>query len=191
MGDIIEGAGRARVRGATMTYQLVNVVGFNAGWFACVLSAAGGVPWAGLIGVAALVVLHLWMMPHPRREVALLLLAGLVGAIIDSVQMQLGVFSFPGHGPMAWLCPIWLIALWVNFATTFHVSGRWLRGRYLLAAALGALSGPCSYFAGARMGAMRMHPNPTIATAGIALGWAVAMPVLVHAAALTEAPAKS
>lgn len=173
-----------------MTYQLINFIGFNAGWFACVLSAAGGVPWAGLVGVGALVLLHLWMMPHPRREIALLAIAGLVGAVIDSVQMVLGVFSFPGSGAV-WLCPIWLIALWVNFATTFHVTGRWLRGRYVLAAALGALSGPLSYIAGAKMGAMKLHPDAAVATAGIAVAWALAMPLLVHAAALTEAPADS
>lgn len=170
-----------------MTYQLINLIGFNAGWFACVLSAAGGVPWAGLIGIAALVGLHLRMMPHPRREIALLFIAGLVGAVIDSIQMRVGVFSFPGY-TMSWVCPIWLIALWVNFATTFHVTGRWLKGRYALAAALGALSGPMSYAAGAKMGAMHLHPNPTLATAGIAVAWAVAMPLLVLAAALTDAP---
>lgn len=173
-----------------MTYQLVNFIGFNAGWFACVLSAAGGVPWAGLIGVGALVILHLWMMPHPRREVALLLIAGLLGLIVDSIQMRAGVFSFPGHA-MSWVCPIWLVAMWVNFATTFHVTGRWLKGRYLLAALLGACSGPMSYAAGAKLGAINLHPEPMIATAGLAVAWGLSMPLLVLAAALTDAPVES
>ena len=170
-----------------MTYQLINLIGFNAGWFACVLAAAGGVPWAGLVGIAVLVVLHLWMMPDPRREVALLSIAAIVGTLIDTVQMQAGVFSFPGH-QAAWLCPLWLSALWVNFATTFHVSGRWLSGRYMLGAALGAVSGPFSYVAGAKMGAMRLHHDPLVAVAGVAVAWAVAMPVLIKAASLTDAP---
>lgn len=173
-----------------MTYQLVNFIGFNAGWFACVLSAAGGAPWAGLMGVAALVGLHLRMMTHPRRELALLLIAGMLGGFIDSIQMRMGVFSFPGHGAISWICPVWLIALWVNFATTFHVTARWLRGRYLLAAALGALSGPLSYVAGAKMGAMKLNPDAALATAGIAVAWALAMPLLVLAATLTDAPAE-
>ena len=173
-----------------MTYQLVNLIGFNAGWFACVLSAAAGVPWAGLVGVAALVLLHLWMMPHPRREIALLAIAGLVGAVIDSIQMRAGIFSFPGYA-MSWICPIWLIALWVNFATTFHVTGRWLKGRYVLAALLGALSGPMSYVAGAKMGAIRLHPDALIATGALAVAWGLAMPLLVLVAALTDAPAET
>lgn len=169
-----------------MTYQLINLIGFNAGWFAVVLAAAGGVPWAGLVGVAMLVALHLWMMPDPRREMTLLFFAAVVGTLIDSVQMQAGVLSFPGE--KAWLCPLWLSALWVNFATTFHVSGRWLSGRYALGSALGAVSGPFSYVAGAKMGALRMHPDPVVAVAGVAVAWAVAMPVLIKAASLTEVP---
>lgn len=171
-----------------MTYALFNLVGFNAGWFACVLAAAGGVPWAGLLGVGALVLLHLWVMPHPRRELALLAIAALVGAVIDTVQMRMGVFTFPGAAT-SWICPLWLIALWVNFATTFHVSGRWLQGRYVLAAALGACSGPMSYYAGAKMGAIKLHQDPTIALAGLAVAWAVAMPLLLKAAHVTEPPA--
>jgi hypothetical protein len=170
-----------------MTYQLINLIGFNAGWFACVLAAAGGVPWAGLLGVAVLVGLHLWMMPHPRGEIALMLVAGVFGTFVDSLQMQAGVFSFPGQQGW-WLCPMWLSALWVNFATTFHVSGRWLTGRYMLGAALGAVSGPFSYLAGAKMGAMRLHQDPMVALTGVAVAWAVAMPVLIKAASLTEAP---
>lgn len=171
-----------------MTYALINLVGFNAGWFACVLAAAGGVPWAGLLGVGALVLLHLWMMPHPRHELALLVIAALVGTVIDTVQMRMGVFSFPQTSAPSWVCPLWLIALWVNFATTFHVSVRWLQGRYLLAAVLGACSGPMSYYAGAKMGAMQLHQDPWIAIAGLAVAWAVAMPLLLKAASVTEPP---
>lgn len=172
-----------------LSHALINMIGFNAGWFACVLAAAAGVPWAGLLGVATLVMLHLWMVPHPRRELCLLAIAGALGTVIDSVQMKLGVFTFPGTGA-SMLCPIWLSALWVNFATTLNVSGVWLRGRYALAAALGALSGPFSYCAGARMGAMRLHADLAVAVPALAVAWMLAMPLLLKAAAVTE-PSKS
>jgi len=166
--------------------MLVNFVGFNAGWFGCVLAAAAGLPWAGPVGVAALAALHLWMTPDRRRELGLLAAVAVLGTVIDSVQMKLGVFSFPGAAAGATVCPLWLSAMWVNFALTLHVSGSWLRGRYAVAAALGAVAGPASYCAGARMGAMRLHPDPAVALPALVFEWSLAMPLLLKAAAWTE-----
>ncbi len=59
-------------------------------------------------------------------------------------------------------------------------SGRraWLRGRHALAAVLGAVAGPASYFAGQKLGAIQFV-EPTAALTSLAIGWAVIMPVLM------------
>ena len=46
-------------------------------------------------------------------------------------------------------------------------------------AVLGAVCGPLSYAAGARLGAIELHPNALASLAGIALVWGLAMPALL------------
>lgn len=84
-----------------------------------------------------------------------------------------------GHG----LSPAWMVALWVNFACTLHASLRWLLGRPLLAALLGALGGPLSYAAGARLGALSLGGDATGSLVAVAIEWAVALPLLTLLAA--------
>lgn len=75
-----------------------------------------------------------------------------------------------------------MVALWVNFATTLHTSLRWLLGRHALAALLGALGGPASYYAGARLGALTFPADPTVSLIVLALVWSVAMLLLLKLA---------
>ena len=159
--------------------RFINFVGFYAGWYACVGGAARGMPLLGPAVVAALIVLHLLLVREPGRELRLVLAAGFVGTVIDSLQAVLGVFSFPVGALAAWLCPPWLASIWMIFATTLTGSMQWLTGRYAVGALLGAVTAPASYYYGARMGALGLH-DPVIASlAALAIAWAIAMPVLL------------
>jgi hypothetical protein len=85
--------------------------------------------------------------------------------------------SYPGGQFAQGLAPYWIVAMWGLFATTLNLSMSWLRGRQWLAALLGAVGGPLAYLAGARLGGLQM-PDPVLALAVQALGWAVLLPVL-------------
>jgi hypothetical protein len=70
------------------------------------------------------------------------------------------------------------MALWALFATALNVSMRWLKPRLLLAALLGAVCGPLSYWGAVRLGAVQFVDPLRIAIA-LAVGWAVLMPALM------------
>jgi hypothetical protein len=70
--------------------------------------------------------------------------------------------------------------MWVNFALILNVSLRWLRGRYLLGAVLGFFGGPLAYFAGARLGAIRIPEPLALKLLVLALAWALAVPLLLR-----------
>ena len=53
-----------------------------------------------------------------------------------------------------------------------------LKGRLVLAAAMGAIAGPMSYVAGAKLGGI-VFESPQAATALLSVGWALLMPVVV------------
>lgn len=167
-----------------MSLALINIVSFQLGWFACVLGAARGSPWFGPLLVALVLALHLRLTQDRVGEVRLLVFAGLAGFLLDSAQAAAGTFSFPTAAVptwwnLPWLSPPWMVALWPNFATTLHTSLAWLVGRYRLAALLGVLGGPLSYYAGARLGALSFPQELVTSLLVIGLVWAIALPTLL------------
>lgn len=158
--------------------SLVNLVAFHIGWLACALGAARGLPWLGVVVVPTLLAAQLPLVASAKRQLRLIGIAAAAGWLVDSLLMGAGVFTFPGHDPR-WGCPLWMAALWANFAGTLHLAMSWLRGRYAVATLFGALGGPLSYYAGDRIGAIDLATNLPISLAMIGVEWAVAMPALV------------
>jgi hypothetical protein len=144
-----------------------------------VLGAAAGRPWLGLAVVAGVAGLHLALRRPRGPEVLLLLFAGALGYALDSLLVIAGVLEFTPAARLGGPSALWMVALWVNLGTTLNVSLGWLRGRYLLSAALGFVAGPVAYYAGARLEAITFGLALPLSLAVIAVEWAVGMPALV------------
>ena len=158
---------------------IVNVAVFQIGWLCCVLAGANHFPWLGTLTALLIVAWHVSHAPWPRNELLLILSAGIIGAIWDSLLVYAGWLQYPSGTLIEGTAPHWIIAMWLLFATTLNVSLRWLRGRPFLAAALGALAGSAAYYAGYKLGGVQI-PDLTTAMAILALGWALFMPFLIH-----------
>lgn len=158
--------------------NLINILLFQAGWFAAVLGGAKGMPLLGTLLVVALVAIHLARSPLPGDEFVLIATAGLLGALFDSALASTGWVVYASGQLAAGTAPYWIVAMWVLFATTLNVSLRWLKGRWLLASLLGAAGGPLAYFAGARLGGLEFG-NMAAGLSAIGFGWAILMPVLM------------
>jgi len=156
---------------------VANFFAFQAGWFACVLSAAHGEPWLGVAVALVVVGLHLAAVHRPAIELRLIGAAVAMGLFLDSLLVAAGWLEYPNGQLAGGLAPYWILALWALFATTMNTSLRWMRNRYLLAAVFGLIGGPLSYLAGQRLGAVRF--NGEIGTVALAVVWATAMPLLV------------
>lgn len=157
----------------------MNFAMFYLGWFACVAGAGRGHLWLGPAVVGALLIGHLLLTRDRAREATLALTIGLFGFWVDTLQASAGLFSFTHTSALPWLCPPWMVVLWMLFATTLNSSMGWLAGRHRLAAVLGAVCGPLSYAAGARLGAIAFHHNALVSLAGVAIVWALAMPAVL------------
>ncbi|MDP1947214.1 MAG: DUF2878 domain-containing protein [Nitrospirota bacterium] len=160
-----------------------NFVAFQLGCCASVLGAAHDDSWLGPLVVALLLGIHLWQTPHPGNALRLILRVGLLGATIDSVLGYLGILVFRDSLMAHWLCPPWLMALWMIFVTTLQSSLSWLAGHYWIAALLGGLFEPVSYYAGQELGSLSLG-NPVLVTlATLSILWALLLPGLVWWAA--------
>jgi len=159
---------------------LVNFVLFQIGWFACVIGAGRGWPLAGTAVAAVIVATHVLRAARPARELKLVGVALAIGLVWDSALVSSGWMRFTSGVLVGGIAPPWILALWALFATTLNVSLGWLKGRPVVAALLGGVAGPLSYWAGARLGAVEFVAV-TPALGALAIGWAVMTPLLVAA----------
>ena len=157
---------------------IINTAVFQLGWLCCIVAGANHLPWLGTLTALLIIACHVSHAPRPRSELLLILSAGAIGAVWDSLLVSAGWLQYPSGTLVAGTAPHWIIALWLLFATTLNVSLRWLKHKPLLAAALGAVAGPAAYYTGYRLGGVEIPEFATAMTA-LALGWAVFMPLLM------------
>ena len=84
-----------------------------------------------------------------------------------------------------------MVALWLNFATTLNRTLAWLKDRPGSAALIGAVAGPATYLAGARLGAVQVSTSDPLAVLAIAIEWLIALPLLARLARTLTARRRS
>lgn len=174
-----------------MRWRLLgNALLFQLGWLACILAARQ--PGWLLAGLACLGA-QLWLSDERKTDLRLVLLVTLLGSLLDSLLLNLGLFDFAGD---SWLLPAWLALLWALLATTLRHSLAWSARPWWLASLLGATSGPLSYYAGAKLAGVGLPLGTAPSLLLLGLLWAVWLPVLHTLArrlavppAVTRAPA--
>ena len=157
---------------------IINFILFQIGWFACVVGAAEQMPWLGVIVVLAIVIWHLSQANQPKLEVYLLILTLIIGAIYDQTMLQSDLLTYKAHGWSNSLTPVWILALWAEFATILNVSLRWMRGHWLIAILFGAIGGPLAYVGAARLGAVSLDVIP-LSYVALSVGWAIITTLLL------------
>ncbi len=166
--------------------MLINIIGFQLGWFSCILGSAYQLPWLGVLSAAIILLAHTARSQHWPSEVSLLLAAMFIGLIFDAMALNLGWITFMpvSYWPSA-LPPPWMIMLWALFASTMNSSLSWLKPRLWLAILLGAIAGPMCYWAGAKLGALKIT-DLKFAMVYLSVGWAIILPTMLKIASLTN-----
>ncbi|MBT8446469.1 MAG: DUF2878 family protein [Gammaproteobacteria bacterium] len=168
-----------------MRAAVFSAVLFRLAWIGCIVAAAQGMAQLALALVALMLVMHLRRSAAPRRAAALLVVAAGLGAGWENVLATTGLVGYKSATPAVGAAPLWIVGIWVLFATTFNNEFRWLRRRRLLAAVVGALVGPFAFGLGLQLGAVELVATLP-ALAAIAAGWSMMMPLLASAAACMD-----
>lgn len=169
---------------------VINLIGFQLCWFLCVAYGESMVLVVPLLWIALQPVLLNNLLASKNAmnssrlsgEYLLVLAAVFAGCVIEYGLAYAGVWAEPSTITV----PLWLIALWALFAGCIYHSFAWLQGRYLLAAALAAISAPLSYIAGA---ALNQHYElaagwfPLVLIGGV---WSLIMPSMLYLARRLE-----
>lgn len=156
-----------------------NIVALYAAWFATVLAAANDRPVVAVAASLIVVILNVALAQKWAAEIALIIEAAVIGVIVDASLINFGLAQYAAPGPIPWLPPLWLISIWMAFATSLNVSLAWLKQRLGVAAVLGMIVGPLSYLGGAKLGGMHFSDPVWLGLSVLALLWAAAFPLLL------------
>ncbi|WP_397449810.1 DUF2878 domain-containing protein [Pseudomonas sp. NA-150] len=158
-----------------MPKNLINLLLFQVGWFACVLG--GTSLW--LLVAAGVLLVHLLWTSSWRSEGDLIISVTLIGTLVDSLLLACNVFDFDAGGPVI---PLWLVVLWALLATTLNHGLAWTAKPLWRACLLGAVCGPLSYYAGSELAGVRLPLGLWPSMLLLAVIWAMLFPMLLYVA---------
>ena len=153
---------------------LLNLALFQIGWLVCVI---GGNLYAVAFTLVALL-LHNWLVLSSRTEWKLIAAVVVVGCLWDMTMANTGVISYADANLLG--IPIWLICLWLLFATTFMHGLLWMQRYLWLAVIFAGLLGPASYWFGSQLADASFGLPLATSLAIMAAGWAVLFPCGIY-----------
>ena len=160
---------------------VINIILFQIGWFACVLSAASNQPLVGAIISLLIIVTHLLITKQYQQEIRIIVIAMVIGFFWDSLIVSAGWITYTSGMLSDFMAPYWIVLMWALFATTLNHSLSWMKEKLLLAGVFGAVAGPLAYYAGVKLGAVEFV-NEVNAFVTLSIGWAVFTPLLLKLA---------
>lgn len=156
--------------------RLINFILFQVSWFSCVLGATNNLPWLGVLVTFMVIFWHLYQSKIIQPELMLMFTVLVIGGLFDQALLATDLVQYVNHGWSSAVVPVWILALWLAFASILSVSLRWMRSKYLLAVTFGAIGGPLAYLGAEKLGAVTL--NGTNAMLTLSIGWAVITPIL-------------
>ena len=160
-----------------------NFIGYQLAWVIVVSAAGHGSAGIALLPEAAFIAWQLVASDRRKADVQLMLAALVCGVLIDGSLSLLGWLRYAAGAPAVPFggAPLWILGLWMCFSLTMPRSLAWLQGRPALSILLGAIGAPLAYWSAARGWTAVQFPAPALkGVAGLAVGWAAAVPLLLH-----------
>jgi len=128
-----------------------------------------------LISVALFSVQILWqyrIVRDTRHLVNLLIILTLCGTLIDSAMIWLDLFIYTDNYFYPYLCPPWMMMLWLEFALIVHALLKPYWDNYILIGFCSLGGFPLAYLVGARLAAITfVHSQWTVILLGLVWMW--------------------
>jgi len=165
------------------TYQalfskVLNGLLFYVIWFVCAGSVAQDLEYLGLLSIAVFLVFHFALSKNRMKEALTLTFVILLGFCFDSVYLLTGTLTYYTPNPwVSWGAPLWILAMYALFSTTFDYSLSWTKKLpWWLQALLGAGGGVATYVAGEKMHIVEFLLPGLSTVIVIACAWALLFP---------------
>jgi hypothetical protein len=158
---------------------IINAIAFQMAWFAALYGGVYNWLMLALLPAILAAIWHLFLRREQvKPEIGLFGGVLILGFLVESVFIALGTITYVGTPILDFGPPLWIMAMWLAFATLPHGCLNWLHGKWLLQIVLGGLSGPLSYLAGGKLGGATLHEPVLQSLTIIGAGWAIALPLI-------------
>jgi hypothetical protein len=158
--------------------NMLNMIGFQTSWWACVLGAKNGHPYLGPVFMFIFLLFHFSILKNKNKELIFIILVGLIGTIADTILFQTNLIEYQGVY-IDKVAPLWITAMWMGFAATINHSLVWLNNKWIISFVIGAIFGPLSYFTGIKFEALYFEIS-LLTMSVLALLWGVVVPSLYY-----------
>jgi Protein of unknown function (DUF2878) len=159
--------------------KILNAVGYQVVWFACIYSASRGNAWLGFTASVIFSIVMLAFAGRAKDDIRILSIGLCLGVCIDSIFASSGLIKYDAAWPIEGIAPLWIMALWLSFSLTLNHSMAFLRNNVTLAAAFGLIGGPLAYFGADRLFNVLDFGGDTLTVVlALAVAWAVAIPAI-------------
>jgi len=167
--------------------KVFNVVLYQSLWFALLTGNSWGIPAFAFIVIVFGVIIHGLVLRPIAHEWRFIGIVGMYGFAHDTLLASVGAFQFGGGSFKPWLCPVWLVGVWILFGTTFFHSLSLLESKPYIAVLLGAIGGPLAYLGGSKIsnGQIIFPDAPLVSLIALAIAWGVSVPLLFKIKQLT------
>ncbi len=158
--------------------KLFNIIGFQVGWWACVLGVQNGYSYLGPVVISIFLITHLALNKGNRGEIVFIETVGILGTLVDTAFLLTSLITYHGL-TFSYFAPFWIIAMWLGFSATINHSLAWLDGKWIFSFFLGAIFGPLSYIAGLKFGAVDFQISFFSITI-LAAVWGITVPFIFY-----------
>ena len=153
-----------------------NAIAFQITWFLCLLANNN----IALISVVILCLFHGFFIVEQNKEWLLILMFSVAGIILDSGFQTVKILQFNGAIDVTSslsIIPIWMMCLWIAFATGLAHALTWFHHRLSVAALVGATIVPINYYVGLSLSNSSAVEPLWFALLCISISWSILLPV--------------
>ena len=158
--------------------NILNIIGFQIGWWVCALGAQNSLDYLGPLYMATFIIIHMRFISKKYSEFILILFGIFLGLLVDSSFKYFNIINYSSINFNSYYAPSWIIAMWAGFCATLNHSLSWLKTRILASFFLGAIFGPLSYVAGLNMNIIFFISSKSKAIFILAIVWGISIPGL-------------
>lgn len=159
--------------------KIANALGYQAVWFATLISVSKGHFWFGFFTSLVFAALMLCFGGKAKQDSRIVLIGLILGMAIDTLFTSTGWIQYAQSWSSVSLAPLWIIALWLSFSFTLNHSMAFLRQNYAMAALFGLLGGPLAYWCADRVfNVIDYGTDIAFVMAGLGICWGLVIPAI-------------
>jgi len=161
-------------------FNIINLIGFQIGWWSCVMGVKNGLSYLGPIIMVIFLLLHYIFHPGDRvLEFKLIIIFALIGTLADSILAFSNVLKYNG-GYLPYFAPLWITAMWAGFTATVNYSMGWLKHKLFLQVLSGLVFGPLAYITGQKFDAILFNISFVSTCIIIAVVYGLSLPLVYY-----------